>query len=295
MKKHLQVSQNQRKIVKKLSQAENSRLRWSELVEQVGLSRRALSLNLKKLKKKKLVTRTVDARSKEYPPPVYYRLQPSKLDLVGWFLGQLESAGVPKEAIEKGRTVLSLSVLVYSVIIYHRTWTNLAWLVEKTPGGESASQHLPFIPPTTGIPDFELRVAGRVMEKEVQEFFRSMLGELNPYTLSAVMVIYGSERTIHRVAPRLLEKEPDKFVFPLIREEVKDDFDKTLDWWFSEVMPYLPSGLFFQLLTRFYFHTFLKALGSELSLHMKSKRFAIQIDGADEPIIIDGEVQEEPT
>jgi DNA-binding HxlR family transcriptional regulator len=49
-------------------------LSWTELLDQSGLSRRALALRLKSMEKRGLVKRRVDASSGKYPPPVYYRL-----------------------------------------------------------------------------------------------------------------------------------------------------------------------------------------------------------------------------
>lgn len=49
-------------------------LRFTKLLEATQMSKRALSLNLKKLVEKGIVKRGLDVECTEYPPPVYYQL-----------------------------------------------------------------------------------------------------------------------------------------------------------------------------------------------------------------------------
>ena len=69
------MKESGRRIIQELMFAKDQKLRWSDLLEKTGLSKRALSANLKSLQEQTppQVRRIVDAETKEYPPPVYYQ------------------------------------------------------------------------------------------------------------------------------------------------------------------------------------------------------------------------------
>lgn len=74
MKTETEPKKSEQKIIAALTFAENQKLRWSDLVAQTKLSKRALSQTLKCLQKQQRIRRTVDTQTDEYPPPVYYQL-----------------------------------------------------------------------------------------------------------------------------------------------------------------------------------------------------------------------------
>ena len=69
-----ELSKSQLKILSYLLGKVDGRARFSEIVEDVGLSKATVSRNLKLLVDKGLVQRVVDKESNEYPPPVYYQI-----------------------------------------------------------------------------------------------------------------------------------------------------------------------------------------------------------------------------
>ena len=298
MKKGLQLTQSQIKIVNKLSQAKNVQLRWSQLVEQVNLSRRTLSLNLKELEKKKLVARVVDVRSRNYPPPVYYQLKPSKIDLVDWFLSQLESMGVPKEVVGKGRTVLNVDILSQAVVIYAKILKDIWEMFERSQKDLKVNE---IAPPSvvalsariskTKIPDFKIEVFSRrgVESREDRELSNILINELNPYTFNTILIVLFYEEGIFEGSPdfvRELEKVSDKFAFPRLSDDLKAGFTKTREWWVKDVVNYLPAIGFFTDLTTFYLRYFLNFYGlrqlvaASLSSHPRVKRTLSKIEKA---------------
>ena len=77
---------NKQRIIAAL--ARKGKLRWSELLEESKLSRRALAEHLKEMQGK-TVKRTVDGTAKEYPPPVYYELIPGKVKPSDLLMGDI--------------------------------------------------------------------------------------------------------------------------------------------------------------------------------------------------------------
>jgi hypothetical protein len=183
--------------------------------------------------------------------------------------------------VEKGKTVLNKSVLAYSAAIYFRTWENMKKIIDQTPEGESLKSIGPFFPPKTEIPDFKIIVTTNEhpWPKETQEYFNSLLRELNPHSFNVVMAVYNSEKGLYEAAPRLLEKESDKFLFQSMSDDLKEGFDKTLEWWFEEVVDHLPSSGFFIFLTAIYLDTLLRVLGYKPSLrsHAKSLHLTFKV------------------
>ncbi len=74
LKKLDKLSKSQLKILSYLSGKEGGKARFSEIVEDIGLSKATVSRNLKLLVEKGLIQRIVDKESNEYPPPVYYQI-----------------------------------------------------------------------------------------------------------------------------------------------------------------------------------------------------------------------------
>lgn len=68
------LSKSQLKILSYLLGKADGRARFSEIVEDVGLSKATVSRNLKLLVDRGFVQRVVDRESNEYPPPVYYQI-----------------------------------------------------------------------------------------------------------------------------------------------------------------------------------------------------------------------------
>ena len=82
-------------------------LSFKELIEESKLSRTVVNNHLKDMLGKGLIKKIYESGK------ILNVLQPSKLDLVKWFLSQLEEAGVPKEVIDKGRNVLNVEVYFF--------------------------------------------------------------------------------------------------------------------------------------------------------------------------------------
>lgn len=90
-------------IILALSSA-GGRLRWSDLLEKTGLSKRTLSLRLKDLEEKEgLIRRVVDTETKKYPPPVYYELT-KQLNIIDLFFADLRRlVNLTEEEVAEGK------------------------------------------------------------------------------------------------------------------------------------------------------------------------------------------------
>jgi len=253
---------NQNRIIQLLSEKS---LTFKEVITESGLSRAVANEHLKSLEARGLI-------KKEYVSGKLLNvLQVSKLDLVEWFLDRLASVGVPKEVVEKGKTVLSKEVLAYSAVIYFLTSENMRKIIGQTTEGKLLESVVPLFPSKMEIPDFKTTVTsdGHPLPKQLQEYFRLLLSELNPYSFNVVMTVYSSERTLHEAVPRLLKKDPDKFFIQTMEtmsDNLKKGFDKTSEWWFEGVVNYLPSSGFFIFLTVIYMDILLGTLGHKRSL-----------------------------
>jgi len=251
--------ENKNKIIQILSEKS---LSFKEIIMATGLSRAVVNNHLKSLEADGLI-------KKEYVSGKLLNvLQASKLDLVEWFLDKLASDGVPKEVVEKGKTVLDRAVVAYSAAIYFRTCENMRKIVGRTAAGKLLESIDPFLSSKTKTPDFKITVTTNKQPwpKETQEYFNSLLSELNPNSFNVVMTVYSSEKDLYEVAPELLEKESDKFLFQLMPNDLKEHFDKTLDWWFEDVVDYLPSSGLFLFLTAIYMDSLLRVLGYKRAL-----------------------------
>ncbi|MCW3985315.1 MAG: winged helix-turn-helix transcriptional regulator [Candidatus Bathyarchaeota archaeon] len=109
-------------IILKLMQAKDRKLRWSELVEQTGFSKRTLSKRLKDLQREGALKRIVDAETEEYPPPVYYELQKGHIlepvDILFSALSRVVE--ISDVEVEKGKELFNRRVLSCLVECFSR-------------------------------------------------------------------------------------------------------------------------------------------------------------------------------
>lgn len=230
--------ENRKKIIQLLSVQP---LTFKELIEESGLSRATINKHLKDLNKDGLLKKEYRDRK------ILNVLQVTELDLVSWFLGQLENLGVPEEVVEKGKVLLDDGVLVSSLVIYNSIWTNVRKIRDRSKilaRGASFTM----VPSKIEILDVEFHPE----HEKLQELLKMVLAELNPYSFNVCLAAYEREKLFHEIQASTKEESWECF-FVEMPEDLKTRFDKTWEWWNSEVSEYLPSSRLLQVLTNTYF------------------------------------------
>ena len=234
-------------------------LTFTELIKKSGLSRGTINQHLKDLQRDGKI-------KKEYRDgKILNLLVHSKLDLVEWFLNQLESSGVPRKIVKKGKDILNEDILVLSVCIYIQIWENIFQMfksrekiLETATVITSSEMHV--IPPKTKTPNINFSEVYK-KDRYTYKVLKAVIRELNPYSFNIIASVYQFERLINNQdlknkSLHLSIMERPEWVIP---EDLKTDFDKVLEWWFEEVSEYIPSSGFLKILTVVYFDTLLKS------------------------------------
>ena len=247
-----QWKKNQNRIIQLLNEKS---LTFTELIEKTGLSRSAVNKHLNSLEKE-------DVIEKRYASgKIVNVLQLSRLDIIEWFLAQLEILGIPEGVIARGRAIMCEEVIPYAMLLYAYTWKNMIELsggfTEKP--SETAVSWGSVIPSKTESPPFRMFIEEN--EKEIVgrnlEILKKWLKEMNPYTFNVVLTIYRIELIFIEKAKELKVRNESLYpdiheLYPEKAERLTEKFHDIMDWWFTEVSEHLPSSRFFQALTIVY-------------------------------------------
>jgi len=243
--------ENRNKIIQHLNEQP---LTFKQLIEKSGLSRSVVNGHLKALETKGII-------KKEYRKgKILNVLQLSKIDLVEWFLSQLEMIGVPRKIIEKGKAILNEELLMMSMLIYSQIWDNLFKLSRRLEK-ELKTKHVleeTFIPVSSfkrEVPQWKIKTP---VSNEAEEVVRASLKDLSPYSLNMVLKVYQFEKWIRKV-PKLrgFHLDVGEYTIVNLSEEVQKRFTKASEWWFEDVLEYLSSGGLFGALMTVYFNALL--------------------------------------
>jgi len=238
-------------------------LTFTKLIEKSRLSRAVVHEHLKAL----LEDGSVEKVYKD--GKILNVLQPLKLDLVEWFLRQLEVYELPREVIEKGKVVLNNHILISTSIIYAYLLNNVKNILESSePEREAVINEDPWLlekftltPLKTKAPLLMMNIKSHVeigSEKE-EEIVQKLISELNPYLFNVILTAYQIEKWLFsKWSEEMMNRE--EFFFSILSDEAKKTFDKVSMWWLQEVSEYLPSSRFFQLLTLIYSNSLSKKL-----------------------------------
>lgn len=243
------MKESERAILEALTLAKNQKLRWTNLLKETKLCKRSLSTTLKSLKEKKQIQRIVDAEAQEYPPPVYYQLI-SKIDLVDWFLNKLRIIGFPEKPLEKGKKMLTQDVLLFSPFILSYIFVNILAFSKQTK--LQMTRNVKSIPL---LDDYNIVLIPSEIEEQPsythdQETMKKVLSQINPFSFTVILTAYRIEKTYaqHSFKPQWLT------FFQEMTDNLKSNFDKTLEWWNNDVAPLLSSTHLLQMLTAMYFN-----------------------------------------
>jgi hypothetical protein len=188
-------------------------------------------------------------------------LQVSKIDLVEWFLRQLENLDLPKQVLENGRKILSDSALINAAVLYGMLWNNLIDNSDSSSSSSKSEEIFRFKPLPSKIaplPNINLLKAKGETEKEI-ELKKMLLRDLNPYSFTAVLTEYKMEKASFGESADKYRKKEMLFL-PLMSKEHHKDWEVVSDWWFNEVVEYLPSSRLVQCLTVMYFNDLTRKL-----------------------------------
>ena len=243
--------QNQNKVIQLLNEQP---LTFKQIIEKSGLSRSVINEHLKALEAKSVI-------KKEYKNgKILNVLQLSKIDLVEWFLSQLESIGVPKEIVEKGRTIINEELLIMSVFINAQVMQNILSFSKRERAGIMGEgirvlgeETFSPIARKAETPAFKIKVPLKgIKEEEI----RMMLRELNVYSFAVALDVYGTEKGLFGNS-----KGFHSDVLGALSLEAKNRFDKVKEWW-NEVSEYLPSSGLFRFFVVVYFNALCRETGS---------------------------------
>ena len=227
-------------------------LTFTELIEKSGLSRAVVHEHLKDLLEDGSVRKIYkDGR-------ILNVLQLKKVNLVEWFLHQLEAYDLPTEVIAKGRVVLNDHILINASMMYGYILNNITSILEGSELGEAAEtdkkpwllESFSLVPSKMKAQSFKLDIESHVKigSEQEKEIVHKLIRELNPHLFNVIMVTYELEK---RLGSKELKKR-DVFFYSTLSKEVKRSLDEVSEWWFKEVSEYLPSSRLFQLLTIVY-------------------------------------------
>lgn len=242
------MKESERVILEALTLAKDQKLRWTNLLKETKLCKRSLSTTLKSLREKQRIQRIVDAEAKEYPPPVYYQLI-SKIDLVDWFLNKLRIIGFPEKPLEKGKKMLTQDVLLFSPFILTYIFVNILTFNKQT-----KTQMTGNVKTIPLLDDYNIVLIRSEIEKQPSytqnpETMRKVLNQINPFSFTVILKAYQIEKTY---AQHSFKSQWLTF-FQEMTDDLKSNFDKTLEWWNNDVAPLLSSTYLLQMLTVMYF------------------------------------------
>ena len=249
---------NRNKIIRLLN---NEPLTFKQVIEKSGLSRAVVNGHLRILEKEGVIKKTYESGR------LLNVLQPSKVDLVDWFLSQLDGLGVPRETLEKGKSILNEQLLIISSFIYALIWNSAIDIIPRKTliSGPRLDSKIPPSKPFKIWVNLFAKGKKRNFkfstlidpgegwkQAEAQEFVKDTLNELSPYSFNVVLIVYEIEKLL-AIAER-------KLFFSNIEmlNDVKESFEKTSEWWFNEVTEYLPSSGFFNALAMIYLAALIK-------------------------------------
>ena len=241
-------TRNRDKIIQLLTEKPRT---FSELLKESSLSRAVVADHLKTLEKEGLVKKVYDSEKRR----VLNVLQVGKLDLVEWFFHQVENLDMPKETLDKGRKLLSQSFLLNSAVAYSYVWNNILEILgdySKSGEGETLFKFM-IISPKLKVPAFQL-------EGKDQESVRRFLSDLSPQALTMVLTEYVLEKSLFAGTAAKTLKKREEFFYAKLSKDMKESFDTVSEWWFNEVVEYLPSGNLMRALTCVFSNAFSKLL-----------------------------------
>lgn len=237
---------NRNTIIKLLNEKP---LTFKELLQLSGLSRSVLNEHLKALTREGIVKKIYENGK------ILNVIQYKKLNLVEWFLSQLE-VYVPRKVIEKGRQYLDEKTMFYLCCMYVDVLNDAFDLIAQSQNNKAevkkatllfslkpirnviakriARREIPEIP--------KFKILGyEKAEREIMKSIKFALADLHPIALNVVFLRYLMEKNAFEdasVDDRDKLQKMDLFFYPYLPES----FEKTADWWFNDVMPNLPSS-----------------------------------------------------
>jgi len=230
--------ENRLKIIQILSRKS---LTFKDLIEESGLSRGRVNKHLKALEKDHII-------KKEYKDGniLNVLIQGSEFDLVGFFLDVLENFGVPRETVDKGREIITPVILltsqnIYRSIVAHLIALNDGLKIETVKDEMSIANKLSNYSLLCDlVPGHVPRIKYEVSQEMVRVSEEDMTVELNPYVFHIALIQYCIEKSKGR--DRSWSASRSDTIADLART-----FDKSKNWWFKEVCPYLPLSGFLNL------------------------------------------------
>ena len=149
-------------------------------------------------------------------------------------------------------------VMVFSCSFVHANFSRIKSTEQKAKKVEhkilAETGNFKLIPSKTKT-DFDVSVHPK--DEDFQEVLKRVLTELNPVSFTIVIVLYEFEKTFHEVAASKIEETWECFLAKMPKD-VKESFDKTLEWWNNEVCEYLPSSGLLRILTTTYINVLTK-------------------------------------
>lgn len=243
---------NRNTIIKLLS---DKPLTFKQLLTETGLSRSVLNEHLKALVEKGVVKKIYEKGK------ILNVLQPEKLDLAAWFLNQLSEYNIPEAVLDKGKKIINSELVVWAAVAYGCVYKNILtyFAVEKEPNEKQADEK-------QAVFKFKPLMVKREIPNVIEEegnLVRDLIRDFHPLALTAVLTQYVREKGSFESASkdelnRWLQTEA--LIYPHLPLKVRTQFDKVSEWWFNEVVEYLPSSRFIQLLAIIY----MNALGEKL-------------------------------
>jgi hypothetical protein len=245
--------QNQNKIIQLLNEQP---LTFKQTIEKSSLSRSVVNEHLKALETKSVI-------KKEYKNGKLLNvLQLSKIDLVEWFLAQLESIGVPKEIVEKGRAIINEELLIMSVFVNAQVMLNILNFSKRERTrvmGEGEDMYVlgedTFSPVArkAETPAFKIKTMLKGLKDEE---IRTILRELSVSSFAVALDVYWNEKGLFGTS-----KGFHSDVLGELSQESKNRLPKVKEWW-NEVSEYLPSSALLRLLVTVYFNALCRDAGS---------------------------------
>jgi len=250
--------QNQNKVMQLLNEQP---LTFKQIIEKSSLSRSVVNDHLKALETKSVI-------KKDYKNgKILNVLQLSKIDLVEWFLSQLENIGIPQEIVEKGRTIINGELLITSAYVNMQVILNIFDLLkrERVPIIDEdmrvvREETFPMFARKSETPALKIKglmFKGKELKgKEEEELVRIVLRELSVHSFTVALDVYWREKGMCETS-----KGFHSNVLGVLSPELENRFDKVREWW-KEVSEYLPSSGLFRFLVIVYFNTLFRDAGS---------------------------------
>lgn len=204
----------------------------------------------------------------------------ANLDLVAWFIGQLESYDVPAELLAKGRNLLKNYLLflggVYKMLdqflireLGNKLTLPIIMPVPETDGkveGEQdqGSERLFNFDPSYKVkmPNLTIRIPGQAKPLSVggtsisAQIFQETIADINPYMFNVTITACYLEMALRKLYEGVGKEAPGLFLYgDMLAGEGKESLQKTTNdidriaaWW-GEVSDYIPSSGMFRFMT----------------------------------------------